>query len=207
MPNDQGRYKDLVRDYQVHRDVYIDRQVFDAEMQNLFHNSWVYIGHDSLIPKNGDFYTTTVGTQPVIMVRHTDGSIRILYNRCAHKGVKLVSETNGNTGKSFICPYHAWSYKTDGSLLAIPLSRGYENTGFDKSCAQAGLTVVENVRNYRGFVFGRLSSTGIDFDEFFGKSLSSIDNIVDRSPAGRLEATRGTLPYIHHRNWKMLVEN
>jgi len=187
--------------------VYIDEDVFDEEMRTLFYNSWVFIGHDSQIPKSGDFYTTTVGTQPVIMVRHTDASIKVLYNRCAHKGVKLVSETSGNTGRIFTCPYHAWSYKTDGSLSGVPLPRGYQNTSFDKSSARAGLGVVENVRNYRGFVFGRLSSNGIGFDEFFGKSLSTLDNMIDRSPAGRLEVTGGMLPYMHHCNWKMLVDN
>jgi len=61
----------LVRDTEVHRDCYIDPEVFALEMQHLFANTWVYVGHASQVPNKGDFYTTTVGTEPVVMVRHT----------------------------------------------------------------------------------------------------------------------------------------
>ena len=73
--------------------------------------------------------------------------------------------------------------------------------------AAQGLSSVRHVRNYRGFVFARLSEQGPDFDTFFGESLSSIDNMVDRSPAGRLEVAGPPLRYMHNCNWKMLVEN
>jgi len=62
------------------------------------------------------------------MVRQPDGGIRVLYNRCAHKGTRLVSDTSGNTGRFFRCPYHAWTYKLDGSPLAMPIKAGYEGT-------------------------------------------------------------------------------
>ena len=66
---------------------------------------------------------------------------------------------------------------------------------------------MRHVHNYRGFVFAKLNDAGPDFEEFFGESLSSIDNMVDRSPAGRLEVAGGVLRYMHNCNWKMLVEN
>ena len=199
--------RSLVRDREVHRDVYIDEEVFRLEMEHLFANTWVYVGHDSQVPNPGDYYGTEVGTQPVLMVRHTDGVVRVLHNRCPHKGVRITTESCGNTGKFFRCPYHAWSFKTDGSLLAIPLKKGYENTGLEQSHAANGMTPVRHVRNYRGFVFAKLNDAGADFEEFFGESLSSIDNMVDRSPEGRLEVAGGVLRYMHTCNWKMLVEN
>ena len=61
-----------------------------------------------------------IAGRPLIVVRHTDGSVRVLMNRCAHKGSRLVSAPCGNTGKFFRCPYHAWTYRTDGSLLRDP---------------------------------------------------------------------------------------
>ena len=67
------------------------------------------------------------------MLKFPDNTVRVLYNRCPHKGTRITSETCGNTGKFFRCPYHAWSFKTDGSLLAVPLKKGYENTGFEQS--------------------------------------------------------------------------
>ena len=129
-----SRYRDnpqalaaLVRETEVHRDCYVDAEVFALEMERLFANTWIYVGHASQVPKPGDFYTTTIGDQSVVMVRHTDHSIRVLHNRCAHRAVQVAPEGCGNTGKFFRCPYHAWTYKTDGSLLSIPLKKGYDN--------------------------------------------------------------------------------
>ena len=198
---------DLVRETEVHRDVYIDREIFDLEMEHLFANTWIYVGHDSQVPNAGDYYGTTIGKQPVLMVRHTDGVVHVLYNRCPHKGTRITIDTCGNAGKFFRCPYHAWSFKTDGSLLAIPLRKGYEHTGLEQSEAIQGIPRVRHMKNYRGFVFAKMSDAGPDFDDYFGESLSTIDNMIDRSPAGRLEVAGGVLRYMHNCNWKMLVEN
>ena len=197
----------LVREQEVHRDVYVSEEVFQLEMEHMFPNSWVYVGHDSQVPNAGDYFGTTIGTQPVLLVRHTDGKVHVLHNRCPHKGTRITSETCGNTGKFFRCPYHAWSFKTDGSLLAIPLKKGYENTGFEQSHAAPGMAPVRHVRNYRGFVFAKINDSGLDFEEFFGESLSSLDNMIDRSPVGQLKVAGGVLRYMHNCNWKMLVEN
>ena len=204
---DPASVADLMRDYDVHRDVYTDPDVFALEMERLFANTWVYVGHASQIPNPGDYYTTTIGTQPVIMSRHTDRQVYVLYNRCPHKGVKIASEMCGNTGKFFRCPYHAWSFKTDGSLLSIPLKKGYEGTGLEDTPAVKGLKPVGATHVYRDFVFARLAPEGISFEDFFGDALSSIDNMVDRSPAGRLEVAGAPFRYMHKCNWKMLVEN
>jgi benzoate/toluate 1,2-dioxygenase alpha subunit len=199
--------RDLIRPTEVHRDVYIDPEVFQLEMEHLFANTWVYVGHASQIPNPGDYVTTEIGRQPVLMSRHSDGTIHVLYNRCPHKGVKVASEACGNTGKFFRCPYHAWSFKTDGSLLAIPLKKGYEGTHLQEKEAVRGLAPVGGVHVYRDFVFARLNPRGIGFEEFFGESLSSIDNMVDRSPEGKLVLEGAPSRYMHPCNWKMLVEN
>ncbi len=208
------RYRDnpaaiaaLVRDTEVHKDCYTDPEIFALEMENLFANTWVYVGHASQVPKPGDYVATTVGDQPVVMVRHTDQSIRVLHNRCAHKGVQVAPEGCGHTGKFFRCPYHAWTYRTDGKLLSIPLRKGYENTGFEQCEASTGLAAVGAVQVYRDFVFCRLNPEGIAFEDFFGPSLSTLDNMVDRSPEGRLELAGGVMRYMHRCNWKMLVDN
>ena len=147
---------DLVTEDEAHRDVYINQEVYELEIQHLFKNTWVYIGHTSQIPNKGDFYTTAIGDQPLIMVRHNNETVNVLENRCAHRGVELVAETQGNV-KNFQCPYHAWTYRTDGSLLGIPKKEGYVSTNFSKSCAQKGLVAIKNVKVYREFVFVRLN--------------------------------------------------
>jgi phenylpropionate dioxygenase-like ring-hydroxylating dioxygenase large terminal subunit len=176
-------------------------------MEHLFANTWIYVGHESQVPKIGDYYATTIGTQPVIMVRHTEDSVKVLYNRCPHKGTRLTGETCGNTGRFFRCPYHAWTFRLDGSLAGVPLKTGYDGTGFAEGLAARGMTPVRHVHNYRGFVFGKLNDGGPSFDEFFGEALSSLDNMIDRSPVGKVEVAGGVLRYMHDCNWKMLVEN
>jgi len=208
-----GRYRDeagaierLVEADRVHRDVYTDPEIFQLEMERLWPRTWIYVGHASQVPNAGDFVTVDIAAKPLIMVRHSDGTIRLLYNRCAHKGTKVVSDLSGNAGKTFRCPYHAWTYRTDGSLINIPLREGYEGTQLPAK-ERLGLATVKHVETYRGFVFARLAEDGIDFRDYFGDSLSSIDNLADRSPEGELELTGGCLRYLHNCNWKMFVEN
>jgi benzoate/toluate 1,2-dioxygenase subunit alpha len=196
----------LVRPDQVHRDVYTDPALFRLEMERLWRRTWIYVGHTSQVPEPGDFHTTQIGAEPVIMVRHTDGSVRVLRNRCAHKGARLASAVSGNTGRFFRCPYHAWSYHTDGRLAAVPLRSGYDNAAFTQCDAAKGIAPVA-AECYRGFVFARLSDDGPDFGDYFGASLSSIDYLADRSPMGELEIAGGVLRYRHNCNWKMFVEN
>ena len=197
----------LIQDDQVHRDVYIDPEIFQLEMDQLWSNTWIYVGHTSQVPKTGDYYATDIAGKPVLMVRHDDGSVRLLMNRCAHKDTKIVSDSAGNTGNFFRCPYHGWAYNTDGSIRAIPLRSGYDNTGVMQGDAGKGLVRLNNMQIYRGFVFVRLSDRGPGFKEYFGESLSSIDNMADRSPEGELEIAGGCLRFLHNCNWKMFVEN
>lgn len=208
-----SRYRDnpaairaLVRDDAVHRDVYLDPEIFALEMQELWAKTWVYVGHESQVPEPGDFYACTIGAEPVVMVRHTDGSVRVLRNRCAHKGAKLVNAATGNVGRFFRCPYHAWSYRTDGSIAAIPLKQGYDAARFADCEAASGMRAV-NAETYRGFVFAKLSDDGPGFADYFGAALSSIDYMADRSPRGRMRVAGGVLRYLHDCNWKMFVEN
>lgn len=197
----------LVRPSEVHKDLFISDEIFQLEMEHLFANTWVYVGHASQVPNVGDYFTTTVGDQQVVMVRHNDNTVRVIHNRCPHKGSMVVNEPYGNTGKFFRCPYHAWSFRTDGSLLALPLKRGYDPDHFKTTEAAGGMAQVENVHNYRDFIFCRLNPEGQSFEDFFGESLSTLDNMIDRSPEGKLEVAGGVLRYMHDCNWKMLVDN
>ncbi|MBV9912152.1 MAG: Rieske 2Fe-2S domain-containing protein [Sinobacteraceae bacterium] len=197
----------LVQPAAIHRDVYTDPELFELEMERLWRRTWLYVGHDSQVPLPGDFYTTTLAREPVIMLRGTDNEVRVLPNRCAHKGTRLLSAAHGRCeGGTLRCPYHGWTYRLDGSLRTVPLRAGYAQTGFDETPAARGLGTIATV-NYRGFVFARLAPSGIDFQSYFGESLSSIDNMVERSPEGRLQVAGGVLRYLHDCNWKMYVEN
>lgn len=205
--NNRTAIENLIKPGQVHRDVYIAEDIFNLEMKHLFTNSWIYVGHDSQTPNPGDYHTARIGSQSVIQIRLQDGAIRVLYNRCPHKGTRILNAPCGHTGKFFRCPYHAWTFRLDGSLLAIPMRKDYENSRLDQTENVHGMKAVAAVEVYRGFVFARMAPTGISFDDYFGDSLSSIDNMVDRAPAQSLEIVGTPLRYMHRCNWKMLVEN
>lgn len=168
----------LVQPDRVHRDLYISPEIFTLEQEHFFANTWNYAGHESQIPKSGDYLRNEIAGRPLIVVRHSDGSVRVMMNRCAHKGSRLVNAPSGNTGKFFRCPYHAWTFKTDGSLLAIPLKNGYEGTQLHECESAKSLTTIRNVRSYRGFIFVKINDGGPDFEEFFGDSLRDRKSVV-----------------------------
>ncbi len=86
----------LVEPGRVHRRIYADPDIFELEMERIFGRAWLFVGHASQVPKPGDYVTTELGRQPVIMTRHHDGSVRVLLNRCSHRGAKVVNERRGN---------------------------------------------------------------------------------------------------------------
>src|SRR5665213_3571168 len=132
MKHDVETIRTLVEPDRVHRALYTDPHLFALEMDRIFTRSWIYVGHDSQVKSAGDYIATTIGQQPVIMSRHTDGKVHVLYNRCAHRGAMVVGDREGNT-KFFRCCYHGWTFRTDGSLLSIPVKRGYDGTNLDMS--------------------------------------------------------------------------
>ena len=91
----------LVQPDRVHRDLYISPEIFELEQEHFFANTWNYIGHDSQLPKPGDYLSADIAGRPLMAVCHTDGSMRVMMNRCAHKGSRLVSQPGG--GKFSFC--------------------------------------------------------------------------------------------------------
>lgn len=202
----QEELASLVEPNRVHRDVYLDPEIFDLEMERIWGQAWVFVGHDSQVKNPGDFISTTIGKEPVLMVRDKQGNVNVIYNRCGHKGAKVVGKACGNTAL-FRCPYHGWTFQLDGALNATPHKCGYENTDFDPTDPQYSMQKVARVESHRGFVFASLSPEGEDLKTFLGETLETIDNMADRSPEGEVEVVGNCLPYLHDCNWKMFFEN
>jgi phenylpropionate dioxygenase-like ring-hydroxylating dioxygenase large terminal subunit len=197
---------DLIRNDKVHRDVYTDPLIFDLEMERIWGRAWIYVGHESQVKKAGDYFATSIGTQPVFMTRHKDGKVHVMFNRCSHKGAQLVGDTCGHAQK-LRCPYHGYVFDTDGSLLHIPREEGYDGTDYGKGKANANIKQVPRVDSYRGLVFASLSEEGPDLATWLDGAAASIDNLADRSPQGEIEIAGGCFRYVHDSNWKMFVEN
>lgn len=197
----------LVEGDRVHRDLYVSPTVFAWEQKHFFANTWNYVGHASQVPQPGDFAAVEIAGRPLLMVRQHDGGIRVLHNRCAHKGAQLVTAPSGNAGRIFRCPYHSWTYRLDGSPLGVPMKQAYEGTRLSQCESGGGMESVGGVAVYRDFVFARLNGAGPDFEAYCGDMLRVIDLLVDRSPVGRLQVAGGCLRTVVRCNWKMYLEN
>ncbi len=198
-----ARIADLVQPGRVHRDVYTDPNLFELEMTRIFEKAWIFVGHDSQIPGVGDFVTSEIARQPIILIRHTDGSPRVLINRCSHRGAKVLNERSGNA-KTLTCLYHGWSFGSDGKCLGVTMPEGC-SPSFQKE--DYGLSNVARTANYRGFIFASLAPTGPSFEEFLGPMKANIDDLVDRAPDGEILLDAGVHRYIYRGNWKLQVEN
>ncbi|MBB4860311.1 phenylpropionate dioxygenase-like ring-hydroxylating dioxygenase large terminal subunit [Novosphingobium chloroacetimidivorans] len=196
----------LVEAERVHRRAYVDPEIFELEMDLIFGRSWIYVGHESQIPQAGDYFTTQVGRQPVIMTRHTDGQIYVLENRCPHKGALVCPERAGHS-RPFVCMYHGWSFDGDGALRSVPARSGYEGTSFDPKDPANGLKQLPRVQNHRGFIFASLAADGPDFKTWAGKGLRGLDNLVDRAPAGEVEVIGDCYRTVQNNNWKIFLDN
>jgi phenylpropionate dioxygenase-like ring-hydroxylating dioxygenase large terminal subunit len=198
---------ELVEADRVHRRVYTDQELFDREISEIFEKVWVYCGHESQVPRPGDYYTLTIGRQPMIMVRRADGGISVLHNRCPHRGVQLCAARSGNTGSSFVCSYHAWSFHLDGRIRGIPLPHGYDGTRMSSDNPDCSVKKAARVDSYRGFVFASLAAGGESLLEFLGDARIAFDDMCDRSPLGEVEVVPVCHRMMQHSNWKFFMEN
>lgn len=197
----------LVEDDRVHRACYVDDGIFEREMEEIFHKAWIYVGHETQVPNPGDYYTTLIGKQPMIMARGKDGKVHVLYNRCPHRGAMICSDRHGNTGDAFTCSYHAWRFHMDGSIESIPVENGYNGTRFDTSNPDFQMKRAARVENYRGFVFTSLAEEGPDLKTFMGGALQAFDDMCDRAPEGEVEVVPTCFRIIQKSNWKIFLEN
>ncbi|STW39464.1 2-chlorobenzoate 1,2-dioxygenase, alpha subunit [Klebsiella pneumoniae] len=85
-------------------------------MKHIFEGNWVFLAHESQIPQPGDYYTLTLGRQPVIITRDKKNELHALINSCAHRGAMLCRRKTGNKN-SFTCPFHGWTFSNNGKLL------------------------------------------------------------------------------------------
>ncbi len=100
--------------------VYTSEEFFAFEFESIFASEWLCLGHVSQVPETGDYFTVQVGPEPLIVVRSTDGEIRVLSAICQHRGYPVTADAPTGNAKNFRCPYHYWAYDLDGALIAAP---------------------------------------------------------------------------------------
>jgi anthranilate 1,2-dioxygenase (deaminating, decarboxylating) large subunit len=194
-------FSSLVEESRIHRDVYVDPEVFEAEMRRIFMRTWIYVGHDSEIPDSGDYKSTSVGTTPVILTRDGDGMPRVVVNRCTHRGAAVCLMPKGNTA-GFRCQYHGWTFGLDGELVGLP----YSDEEVDKDSLALSTARVES---YRGFIFASFDTDVPALTDYLADVLPYIDMFIEYATAGRyeLQVAPDANEVVYNGNWKMQLEN
>ncbi|MFM0394942.1 aromatic ring-hydroxylating oxygenase subunit alpha [Paraburkholderia phytofirmans] len=194
----------LIQKDRIHSDVYLDADIFEREIDILFSRHWISIGHEGEIPGHGDYRQRLIGRQPVIFLRDDSGTVRVLMNRCTHRGNAVCQNERGNS-KGFTCSYHGWRFRLNGELATVPFPDRYGGD-FDKSALH--LRQPAQVASHRGFVFATLNPDEVPLTEWLGpRVLAELDDIADLSPLGELLVNAGVHRLKFRANWKLMIEN
>ncbi len=175
---------------------YVDERIARLERQHVFGGTWQVVARVDQLQRPGQFVTTQLAGEPLVIVRSDDGQLRAFYNVCRHHAAAVVTESEGSA-RLFRCPYHGWSYGLDGALKGAPEFDGV--CGFDRG--QNGL-VPAQVADWEQFVFVNLDPRATPLAEFLG-------GLVGRIAPLRLSSLHffERRSYSLNCNWKVFVDN
>ena len=178
-------------------DFYTSQAFLEIEREQLFANQWICVGRSEEIPNSGDYFTTKINDESIIIIRQPEQQIKALSNVCRHRAMPLVEGT-GNT-KTFVCPYHAWAYELNGQLKRAQGLAEHHND-FIQSCKLPEF----KCELWHGFIFISLNTSA--------ESLIESDSIKELEPfVQNMHIEDMRLIYSNEQqwdaNWKCLVEN
>lgn len=174
---------------------YTSPEFTQLERDTLFRSQWICIGHEGEVRSSGDYFTTELVDEPLLVVRDPSGAVRVLSNVCRHRG-STVAQGAGNANR-FVCGYHGWSYALDGRLLAAPLIT--ETDGFKKkACALPTLAC----ELWYGYIFVNLDGQAAPLGPTLAAAQTMISNYHPEQQHHLFAAEE-----VWNTNWKNLVEN
>ena len=177
--------------------VYSDPEIYAREQERIFCGaSWSYVALEAELPRPGDFKRTFIGEKPVVVVRDKDGSVNVVENRCAHRGVQFCQKHLGNVPE-FMCPYHQWTYDLKGNLIGVPFRRGVKKQGgmpADFDPKNHGLRKLKVARRH-GVIFASFAENIEGLEDYFGPSMLALfDRVFDGRELRVLGYSRQLIP-------------
>ena len=188
--------------FRVHRRAYRDQDLFDLERRSIWDRTWLYLGHETELSDPNDFLVRNLGGRPLIFCRDSTGALHAFLNSCPHRGTVLCREARGSS-KLFQCFYHAWTFRNNGDVAAIPDADAYSDEDFREGMR---LRSVARLEVCEGFVFVSFSADVPPLAEWLGDAADYLRMVTEQHVAG-MEVLPGTQLYSVRGNWKLAVEN
>ncbi len=192
-----------VENGRISRRIFIEREIYEQELERIFARCWLFLCHESQISRAGDFFSTYMGEDPVLVVRDTEGQLRAFLNVCRHRGNRLCRADAGNAA-TFTCAYHGWTYRNTGQLVGVPFIKEAYYGALERE--RWGLVPVAQLESYKGLVFATFDPEAPPLGEYLGEMTWYLDAFFDRQEGG-IEVVGGLHKWTMPCNWKLPAEN
>jgi phenylpropionate dioxygenase-like ring-hydroxylating dioxygenase large terminal subunit len=178
-------------------DRYIDRDYLKREFTNVWHKVWNIGGVSYQMPEPGDYLTTELGHDSIIMVRQNDGSVKALFNSCPHRGTRITEAPDGHA-EHFHCPYHGWEFNREGVVTAVPDEEDFT----ESPCGKARLKEMRCQERF-GLIWFNFDDNAPTLEDFLGEA------IVQELDSHRMEDMLRVLDITADAecNWKIITDN
>ena len=177
----------------VDRRIFIDDEIYQQELEQIFARSWLFLCHESQVAQPGDFFSTYMGEDPVLVVRDSTGKIGAFLNICRHRGNRVCRADSGNAS-AFVCAYHGWTYGSDGKLIAVPsLKEAYYD---ELDTSKWGLVPVAKLEMYKGLVFATFDADAPPLLDYSGGGYLVLGQLL-RPSRGRRRGVRRDVQVDH----------
>ena len=176
---------------------YTSPAILEEERDVLFARHWNLAGRVSKLARAGDYMVRNIAGESIIVVRSRDGKLRAFFNVCRHRGTRICMESAGHFSETIQCPYHAWTYSTDGRLIGAPHMHEVED--FDKSQYPLHQAAIAE---WEGFIFVNVDANPQPFEQWFAPLLTRFE----RFNLAGLKIGH-SVSYDVHANWKLVFQN